>query len=201
MKNILVFGDSNTWGLIPGTHERYPWGVRWTSILQEKNDVITPRIIEEGLCGRTTILRMNCAPEEKGSICFLSCWKPHNPWMRQSSCLEPMTANIVSRSCPCDWERDCALPGRIAKSNSSRQDFIGVPLLLGENVWKPEKDPEFDQASVLNLQTTERRYRKIASAKGTAFIAASDYAAASSIDDEHLTEDGPRHLRIFCTTS
>ena len=24
MKNILAFGDSNTWGLIPGTKERYP---------------------------------------------------------------------------------------------------------------------------------------------------------------------------------
>ena len=37
MKNILAFGDSNTWGLIPGTHERYPWGKRWTSILQKKD--------------------------------------------------------------------------------------------------------------------------------------------------------------------
>lgn len=64
------------------------------------------------------------------------------------------------------------------------------PLLLGENVWKPEKDPEFDQASVLICKQLKEEYRKIASAKGTAFIAASDYAAASSIDDEHLTEDG-----------
>ena len=36
----------------------------------------------------------------------------------------------------------------------------------------------------------KEEYRKIASLKGTAFIAASDYAVASSIDDEHLTEEG-----------
>ena len=36
MKQLLCFGDSNTWGLIPKTHERYSWGVRWTSLLQEK---------------------------------------------------------------------------------------------------------------------------------------------------------------------
>ena len=36
MKQLLCYGDSNTWGLIPGTKERYPWGLRWTSILQEK---------------------------------------------------------------------------------------------------------------------------------------------------------------------
>ena len=52
MKQVLVYGDSNTWGLIPGTTERYPWGVRWTSILQEKLKNEEVRIIEEGLCGR-----------------------------------------------------------------------------------------------------------------------------------------------------
>lgn len=36
MKQILCFGDSNTWGLIPKTKQRYPWGVRWTSILDNE---------------------------------------------------------------------------------------------------------------------------------------------------------------------
>ena len=31
MKQILCFGDSNTWGLIPKTNKRYEWGVRWIS--------------------------------------------------------------------------------------------------------------------------------------------------------------------------
>lgn len=58
MKQILCFGDSNTWGLIPKTNQRYPWGVRWTSILDNElnrhfnNEY---RVIEEGLCGRTTV--------------------------------------------------------------------------------------------------------------------------------------------------
>ena len=58
MKQILCFGDSNTWGLIPKTKQRYPWGVRWTSILDNElnrhfnNEY---RVIEEGLCGRTTV--------------------------------------------------------------------------------------------------------------------------------------------------
>ena len=32
MSNILAFGDSNTWGLIPGSkpHQRFPREVRWT---------------------------------------------------------------------------------------------------------------------------------------------------------------------------
>lgn len=61
MKNILCYGDSNTWGFIPKVNRpdvmpnnRYPWGVRWTSLLQMKlgNDY---RVAEAGLNGRTTI--------------------------------------------------------------------------------------------------------------------------------------------------
>ena len=33
-KRILCFGDSNTWGAIPLSEERYPSDVRWTGVLQ-----------------------------------------------------------------------------------------------------------------------------------------------------------------------
>ena len=50
MKQILCFGDSNTYGLIPKEGGRYPWGIRWTSILNEKLGLENYRVIEEGLC-------------------------------------------------------------------------------------------------------------------------------------------------------
>lgn len=56
MKQILCFGDSNTYGLIPGTsNQRYGWGTRWTSILDDRVREKGYRVIEEGLCGRTTV--------------------------------------------------------------------------------------------------------------------------------------------------
>ena len=55
MKQILCFGDSNTWGLDGETGKRFPWEERWTGILQEKLADRDIRIVEEGLCGRTTI--------------------------------------------------------------------------------------------------------------------------------------------------
>jgi len=55
MKNILCFGDSNTWGYVPGTGNRYPRQIRWTGLLQNLlGDSFF--IIEEGLNGRTTVL-------------------------------------------------------------------------------------------------------------------------------------------------
>ena len=55
MKNILCYGDSNTWGYIPlGCGKRYPDGVRWTSLLQKKLGS-GYHVYEAGLCGRTTV--------------------------------------------------------------------------------------------------------------------------------------------------
>lgn len=52
-KRILCFGDSNTWGYIPGTAERYDEDTRWTSLLGKKlGDGFA--VIEEGMTGRTT---------------------------------------------------------------------------------------------------------------------------------------------------
>ena len=66
MKNILCFGDSNTWGFIPETKERFPEGVRWTSLLQNKLSGQDFRVLEEGLCGRTTIFEDKIRPNRKG---------------------------------------------------------------------------------------------------------------------------------------
>ena len=46
MKQILCFGDSNTYGLIPEEGGRYPWRIRWTSILNEKLGLENYRPVE-----------------------------------------------------------------------------------------------------------------------------------------------------------
>ena len=54
-KRVLCFGDSNTWGYIPGTGLRYRLSIRWPGIVQEElaQEI---SVIEEGLGGRTTVL-------------------------------------------------------------------------------------------------------------------------------------------------
>jgi lysophospholipase L1-like esterase len=64
------------------------------------------------------------------------------------------------------------------------------PVLFGEDVWKPEKDLEFDMTSVLTCSQLKSEYAQIAKSTGTAFLNASEYTTASDIDDEHLTEAG-----------
>jgi len=54
MKNVLCYGDSNTWGYAPGIGERFPWELRWPGILQQSLGK-TFHVIEAGLNGRTTV--------------------------------------------------------------------------------------------------------------------------------------------------
>ena len=54
-KKILCFGDSLTWGYIPGSgHERFSEKIRWPKVLQKAlgEDF---EIIEEGLNSRTLV--------------------------------------------------------------------------------------------------------------------------------------------------
>lgn len=53
-KNILLFGDSNTWGFDPACGGRFPYRVRWTTICAEKLGE-NYNCIPCGMNGRTTI--------------------------------------------------------------------------------------------------------------------------------------------------
>ncbi|MEO1066395.1 MAG: SGNH/GDSL hydrolase family protein [Pseudomonadota bacterium] len=54
MKTILAFGDSLTWGFVPGTRERYPRDVRWPKVLEAGFDGRV-EVLENGLNARTTV--------------------------------------------------------------------------------------------------------------------------------------------------
>jgi len=52
MRHILCFGDSNTWGYVPGTGERYDEDIRWPALTQHLlHNEFT--LYEAGLSGRT----------------------------------------------------------------------------------------------------------------------------------------------------
>ena len=67
MKQILAYGDSNTWGLVPGTGERYPEHIRWTGILRKAVAPCGYTVLEDGVCGRTTVFQ---DPSRSGRRCL-----------------------------------------------------------------------------------------------------------------------------------
>ncbi len=82
MKNIVCYGDSNTWGCIPVTTlahiPRYDIHTRWAGVLR---DTLGPEywINEEGLGGRTTVWDDPLSPNRNGYTYLLPCLETHQP--------------------------------------------------------------------------------------------------------------------------
>lgn len=81
MKTILCYGDSNTWGYVPGSLdfktvyvERYPRTIRWPGLLQQYLGS-EYYVVEEGLNGRTTDTEQKIFREKmEGLIWFHVCF-------------------------------------------------------------------------------------------------------------------------------
>ncbi len=79
MKNVLCYGDSNTWGYNPLTAgQRHNYEDRWTTILQ-KNLGEDYLVIPEGLNGRTTIWDDPIKGCANGKDYLLPCLESHKP--------------------------------------------------------------------------------------------------------------------------
>jgi lysophospholipase L1-like esterase len=77
-KTVLCYGDSNTWGAIPEIGGRLPIHERWPGVMRDSlgNDYW---VIEEGLCGRTTIWVDEVCRYRTGWEYLLPCLDTHAP--------------------------------------------------------------------------------------------------------------------------
>ena len=193
MKQILAFGDSNTWGLIPGTGERYPEHIRWTGILRKAVAKMGYTVLEDGVCGRTTVFRDPFRSGRKG-VDSLAQYKTES--------LSAAVLMIGTNDCKTVFR---ASPEQIGSGLEQCLDcleelvpperiLVVSPLLLGRNVWLPEKDPAFDRQSVKTCAALKDVYARIAAKRGSPFLAASDHAAACHVDEEHLNAEGHEKL-------
>ena len=179
MKQILCFGDSNTYGLIPGTtNQRYGWGTRWTSILDDKVRTKGYRVIEEGLCGRTTV--------------FLESHRP----------VDTIVLMIGTNDCKSVYSATPEVIGQgieqlldqINTVNPDAKILLVSPIYLGERIWEEDFDPEFDKNSIEVSCNLPRVYEKIARRRNISYLPASEFARPGEADQEHLDELG--HSRL-----
>lgn len=197
MKRILVYGDSNTWGFDPAAWNsaamelmRYSEDIRWTGLLQKAlgKDAV---IIEEGLCGRTTAFDDEECDGRNGLAALPAILKAN----------QPLDAAIIMLG-----TNDC----KSAFNASSKEITAGLELCLKTllDVAAPENilliSPLFLETAALDFGFNDRSiavsrelkpdFKDLADKYGTAFLAASDIAKASSLDGQHLTEEGHRAL-------
>ena len=178
--NILCFGDSNTWGYKPDKSGRYDENIRWTGLLQKKLGS-GYHIIEEGLCGRTTVFQDELREGRRGLDLIGVTVEMHNP-------IDLMIIMLGTNDCKTRYRASASVIAkgldqviRKARQNASRHfDLLVIsPIHLGVGVGDADFDPEFDAASVAVSRNLANEYRKIALQNHAAFLNASDFAAPS----------------------
>lgn len=197
MKNILCFGDSNTYGLKPDGSGRYELFERYPGILQELLGS-GYHIIEEGCPGRTTIYEDINRPGKKGVDYILPCIESH----------KPLDYIIIMLGTNDSKHAFSATAEEIASGLSKITDLIKKsleplpqilivsPVYLGEDVYKPEFDEEFDETSIQVVKGLADEYKKIAFKNGFDFLDAALVSTASPVDKEHLDNIGHKKLAL-----
>ena len=78
-RTVVCFGDSNTWGYVPGSNgERFPRAVRWPTVLQALLGDAW-EVVAEGLNGRTATFERADSEGRNGLPYLLPCLLSHRP--------------------------------------------------------------------------------------------------------------------------
>lgn len=194
MKRILCFGDSNTYGYIPDGSGRYSEDIRWTGLLQQKL-ASGAAVIEEGLCGRTTVFQDELRQGRRGVEIFPVLLETHSPlnlviiMLGTNDCkrVYGASAEVIGKGIE-------QLIGQIKVISPQTKILLISPIWLGEDVWRAEYDPEFNSDSVQVSKRLKAVYQKVAEKNDCMFLAASDIAKPSETDQEHLDEKGHKKL-------
>jgi lysophospholipase L1-like esterase len=81
VQQILVYADSLTWGIVPGTRERLPFDARWPGVMEHALNREGPRarVIEDCLNGRRTVFEDPYKPGRNGLVGLEQRIEIHSP--------------------------------------------------------------------------------------------------------------------------
>lgn len=205
-KNILCFGDSNTWGFIPGKldyktfyMERYDLNTRYTGVLQQLlGDEY--RIIEEGLNGRTTNVDYKLQSGRNGATYLPPCLYSHSP-------LDLVTIFLGVNDMKAEFNRSAEAVAagieklsRIVARSMFGADMQSPPklLLIGYPIPVNEDYPDLDGSLIFDgaierMKALAPMVQKIAEKIGADYLDCTD-VPLSDIDGIHLEEAGHRQI-------
>ena len=81
MQHVLVYADSLSWGIVPGTRQRLPFDARWPGVMEGKlnADGRQVRVIEDCLNGRRTVWDDPFKPGRNGLVGLAQRIEIHSP--------------------------------------------------------------------------------------------------------------------------
>ncbi|MDX1901278.1 MAG: GDSL-type esterase/lipase family protein [Gammaproteobacteria bacterium] len=211
IKNILCYGDSNTWGFVPqdlgnmqpSDLKRYSREERWTGLLQEKlGDSFY--VVEEGLNGRTTNLNYHIPPDRNGKTYLAPCLYSHAPLdLVIFAALGGNDFKTCFQRTAEDIRHGMAELIQVVKQTPYGPGFTQPPQVLLISIPTPLKIAEsyLDENGVPLFSDTEKKanqlrelYASLAAETKTHFLDVSDDVPPSPIDGLHLDESGHEKL-------
>ena len=207
MKTILCYGDSNVWGSVANDSEttdpslRYGEHVRWTSVLA---DALSPdyRVIEEGLCGRTTIYSVKAEAYKQGDAYLLPCLMSHRPIDLVTLMLGTNDLRLIYKADREHPEKGISQLIDIIKGCPGCGAGAVVPRILLISpilITRPTGRQDYFLARggdecIMYVKRFAAAYAKVAQEKGCYFLDAALYGEPDPADGMHLTR--PSHLRL-----
>ena len=197
-KRVMCFGDSNTWGAVPGEAMRYDDDIRWTGVLQaELGDGYT--VIEEGYNGRVSVFDDEVEGRLGGIKYFGPCCDTQSP----------LDVIIIMLGTNDLKVRFGLTPGAIAFGFYRYMDALKITpmagnmpkvLLTSPILVDPSYKDDAQFHDMLGENAVERSmqladaYKAVADANGWEFFNAAEYGKASPKDGVHM--DAESHKRL-----
>ena len=203
MKHILCFGDSNTWGFVPGSGHRYDEHTRWTGVLA---DALGPdwSVHEDGLNARTTVftdpfkpylvgldtLPASLVSQKPLDILILSLGTNDLKYANAARSANGMEA-LIHRA----QSMDVQYPAGTPVFKNGPKLLVISPILLDETL--PSLNPYSDLAGgVAQSRLFPERFAATCKACGVEMLDAQLYAEPSKVDGIHMMPDAHQALGL-----
>lgn len=189
--NILCFGDSNTFGYIAGSGERYPRGVRWTSVLAEL--LGCEYKVFEGGCNNRACFVEHLDGEKFIGKKFITKYVKHNIDIIVSA----IGSNDLHRFYkPSKEELEQGFEEyiNVIKSNFDAKIIIFAPPLIKKNVLNTHFNYFFDEKSVEDSKLLPEIWKNVADKTGCYYLDLNDKVSVSDTDGLHFDEVGHKTI-------
>lgn len=194
-RTILCYGDSNTWGNVPRSDERYPRDIRWPGALQ---DILGTEydVISEGLCGRTFVAENPEKPHRTGITHLQVILESADPVDVVIIMLGTNDIKSTYKLTPVDIAGHLSQTIEFIRNEKELNKTPKILVICPPPVIIPETG-DLDSRMIPGLEAFKvlpHLFKEVTQKYDCGFINAGDYVSSSKIDGYHLDKES--HLKL-----
>lgn len=201
MKNILCYGDSNTWGCVPLTSlddiPRFDIHTRWPGVLRDTLGA-DYWVVEEGLGGRTTVWEDPVSLNRSGYAYLLPCLESHKPldlvivMLGTNDLKHRFYKSAYDIASGAGFLVDAVLRSECGPDSGAPQVLLMCPPPVHNPL--PALFVDMFDGAVEKSRQLAAYYRKVADDHKVYFLNAGEFIQSSPVDGIHFEADEHRIL-------